>query len=111
MDTHPVVQTFTIAITAATSDAKRVTGGVIVGLLMPAAFTGTTITFTASDTFGGTYGPVYDSDGNQVSLAVAASRRIGLSGTEADALSPWPFLKIVSGSNEAAERLVKITLR
>lgn len=111
MYVHPVIQTADIANGQTTSQALRVTGGVICGLITPAALTGTAITFTACDTVDGTFVPVYDSDGNQVSVAVAASRALGLSGTEADALAPWPFIKLVSGSAEGAAREIKVVLR
>ena len=111
MYNHPVVVSFAIANGAQESDAKRVTAGFAAGLLMPSAFTGTAITFLACDTMDGTYLDVYDSDGNQVSVAVAASRACGLSGAEADALSPYTYLKIKSGSAEAAARTVKLQLR
>lgn len=102
----PTSVTATIANGATTSDVVHLRDHAMVGLIMPAAFTGTTITFTASDSPTGTFVPVYDSDGNQISVAVAVSRALGLSGAEADALAPFQFVKLVSGSTEGAERLV-----
>ena len=108
---HPIVQTADIASGQTTSQALQVAQGIVTGLIMPAAFTGTTITFTACDTKDGTFVAVYDSDGNQVSLAVAASRAVGLSGAEADALAPFSYIKLVSGSSEGAAREVKVVCR
>ena len=87
-----------------TSEAVRMDNYVLAGIITPAALTGTAFTFTVSNTFAGTYVPVYDSNGNQVSVAAAVSRALGLSGAEADALAPWPFVKVVSGSAEGADR-------
>lgn len=96
----------TIANGGTTSEAVQLREYVMVGLLLPATLTSTAITFTASNLEGGTYVDVYDSDGNQVSLIVAASRAIGLSGAEADALAPFEWIKVVCGSAEGAERTI-----
>jgi hypothetical protein len=104
----PVSQSANIASGGTTSQALRVGGKFIVGLITPAALTGTTITFTGCDTATGTFVPIYDSDGTAVSVAVAASRGYGLSGAEADALAPFPYIKLVSGSAEGAARVVKL---
>lgn len=93
------------------SQAIRVTSGAVLGIITPAALTGAAITFLACEDANGTFVPVYDSDGNAVSLAVAASRAVGLSGAEADAIAPWPYLKLVSGSAEAADREIVVVLR
>jgi len=108
MDKHPVTQTADIASGGTTSQALRLGGKMIVGLIMPAAFTGATITFTVCDTATGTFVALYDSDGTQVSVAVAASRALGLSGAEADAIAPFPYVKLVSGSAEGAARAVLV---
>lgn len=105
------IRTATIANGGTTSGEIPLRGRMVVGFRIPAAFTGTTITFTGSEVSGGTFSSIYDSDGNQVSAAVAASRFIGLSGAEADAVSAAPFIKLVSGSAEAAERLIEVVLK
>lgn len=111
MYNHPRVQDAAIANGGTTSQALLVAGGVITGIITPSALTSTAITFTACDTATGTFVPVYDSDGNQVSLAVAVSRAIGLSGSEADALAPWPFIKLVCGSAEGGARTITVVVR
>ncbi len=91
-----------------TSPALHLRDYVLVGIIVPAGLTSVTMTFTASDLIGGSYVPVYDSDGNQVSLVTAPSRAIGLSAAEADALAPFQFVKLVFGSAEGAERTIKV---
>lgn len=108
---HPRSQNALIASGGTKSQALLVAGGVVLGIILPDAITGTTLTFEACDTADGTFVPVYDSDGNQVSLAIAADRAIGLSGAEADALTPFPYIKLVSGSAEGADRTIKVVVR
>ena len=94
-----------------TSAAIPVHGYAQFGLIMPAALTSTAITFTACQSATGTFMPVYDSDGTAVSVAVAASRALGLAGSEADALAPWPFIKLVCGSAEGAARTIQLCMK
>ena len=108
---RPTVHTALVASGGTTSQALQVAQGTIAGLITPGTLTSTAITFTACDTVDGTFVAVYDSDGNQVSVAVAASRACGLSGEEADALAPWPYIKVVCGSAEGADRSIKVIVR
>jgi len=110
MNLREGIRTATIALGETTSNAIPLRGRMVLGLRIPATIEGTAITFTASEEFAGTYADVYDSNGNQVSVAVAASRFIGLSGSEADAVSAAPFLKVklVSGSAEGAARVILV---
>ena len=99
---------------AATSGAVNCREILPCAIQLPAAFTGTTVTFTGSTLDEGnsgnpftTYGAIYNSAG-QISYAVAANRVV--------ALNPADFagvrsLKIVSGSNEGADRLIAILYR
>lgn len=107
----PRSYTVTIAASGTTSDVIPVGDYVIAGVVTPAALTSTAITFTACGTKDGTFMPVYDSDGNQVSLTVAASRAVGLSSAEADAMAPWQWVKLVCGSTEAAARTITLALK
>lgn len=107
----PMTKTVTIASGATDSEAIRVDNYVVAGLLMPAAFTGTAITFLASDKKDGTFRAVYDSDGVQVSAAVAISQAVGLSSGEADAMAPWAYIKLVSNAAEAADREIGVALK
>ena len=104
----PTALTVTIPNAGTKSGVIHIRDYVLVGIITPAALTSVTITFEASDTPTGTFVAVFDSDGNQVSLVVAASQAIGLSAAEADALGPWEFVKVVTGAAEAAERTLKL---
>jgi hypothetical protein len=80
----------------------------ICGLIIPASFTGTTIKFQTSDDLAGTYQSLTNTDGTDFTVQVAAGknniiRPINLAG--------WRFVKVVSGSAEAADRIVKIMAR
>lgn len=90
----------TIANGATTSDAFEASSCVAFGLQMPAAFTGTTLTFTVSADKGTTYQALYDEFNVAVSMTVAASRSYDLPAT----LASWTHFKIVSGSSEGAAR-------
>lgn len=75
-----------------------------VGLSIPAAFTGTTLTFKSSYS-GNSHVPVHDSSGSAISVTVGPSRRV--------VLNPANFygirhLQIVSGSAESADRVITI---
>lgn len=107
----PRTITLTVANGQTTSGVIDLTVYVLAGIILPAALTSTAITLTVCDTRGGTYQPLYDSDGNQVSLAVAASRAVGLSGAEADALAAFPYAKLVCGSAEGGDRTIVAVLK
>ena len=103
----PQVVTFTIANGETTSDAKDMGGCTAAALVMPAAFTGTAITFSvAAD--GGAYQTLYDEFGTAKTITVAASRTIILTPAEF-----WwvRWMKLVSGSTEVAARTIKIICR
>jgi type IV secretory pathway TrbF-like protein len=96
----------TIASGAATSGAfewKGTTLGLILGTI-----TGATFTFTASDTETGTYVAVVDDAGNAISITATDDSAVGITGTDLAALQPFRWLKIVSASNEAAERTIVV---
>lgn len=96
--------TATIANGQTTSGAIDARGLSQIGLVMPSAFTGTTISFNVSAD-GATYQALYDATNTLVSVTVAASRSYALPST----LLAWPYFKIVSGSAEAAARTLTIT--
>jgi hypothetical protein len=70
------------------------------GLQMPAAFTGTTVSFQVSADDGTTYQALYDTTNTLVSMTVAASRSYDLPAE----LAAWDHFKIVSGLAEGAAR-------
>ncbi len=100
-------QTLTIAIS--TTASTRVDGWrfAIFGLVMPAAFTGTAITFqvSADDAI---YQDLYDATGTiKISQAVVASRSYDLPSE----LASWPFWKVVSGTTEVAARSLVVVCK
>lgn len=86
-----------------------------VALLMPASWTAATITFLAAfddEEDGGTFRPVYDADGTELAVTVAASRHVVLA---PDALRSARWLKLRSGTsgspvNQGADRVIGVAL-
>lgn len=98
-----------IANAAQESSAIQTNGLSLCGILMPAAFTGTALTFEACDTVGGTYLPVYAAAGASVlSYTVAASRYIVIDPRDFQGVQ---FLKIKSGSAEGGARTLICSLK
>lgn len=78
----------------------------MVGAVMPASFEGATLTFQVSAD-GTTYVELDDnSSGSAISATVAASKAVTLPAE----LAPWPFFKIVSGTQVAADRTIQLCL-
>lgn len=105
MSYRRTIDTATIPNAGTTSDAKTVpTGKTLVGMEMPSAMTGTAITFQASVDGGTTWVDVYNgSSAYSITLAVSKYH----------ALDPAVFyglglIRLVSGSTEAAERLIRL---
>lgn len=98
----------TIASSATTSGEIDLSGTTLCGIYIPAAFTGTSISFQAASESGGTFVAVKDGAGNSVSKTVAASQFIKIDPTDFVGVR---FLKIVSGSTEAAERTLVLAAR
>ncbi len=96
----------TIANNGTTSDAVQSVGYAAFGLVMPAAFTGTTISFLVSAD-GVTYQALYDRYNVLVSMTVAVSRSYDLPVE----LAGWHSFKIVSGSSEGAARTLGMTCK
>jgi hypothetical protein len=82
-------------------------GTTLCGIHLPSAFTGTSVTFQAAPTAGGTFQTVQRS-GADFSLPVAAARYIGLNPSD---FAGVQFLKIISGSAEAAARTLTLAVR
>jgi hypothetical protein len=100
-------QNVTIANGAQLSSEINTGGMALVGLYLPAALTGTAITFQASSTSGGTYLDVYNSAG-QVSYTVAPSRYIAIDPKDFQGMI---YLKLKSGSAEGAARTITVSLK
>lgn len=98
--------TWTIANNATVSDGLDMGVGELVGIIMPAAFTGASITFQVSQD-DSTYQALYDSSNSQVSITVSASRTYSLKQDVRANLSKWRYVKIVSASAEGAARSIQ----
>lgn len=90
-------------LTGTTSPAIPFSGYAMLGLLCPAGISSTAVTFTACKTKDGTFVAVTDSDGNAPKMTVAASKAVALEGTEADAVAPWAYIKLVFNASETAK--------
>lgn len=80
-----------------------------VGIYLPSAFTGATISFTASDTLAGTYLVVKSTtSGTTLSYTVTQNTYVAL---DPVAFYGINYLKIVSASSEAGTRSLKLALK
>lgn len=93
----------TIASGGTTSTSVDARGFSTFGIVMPAQFTGTAISFEVSDD-NATFQALYDASNALVTVTVTASR----SYASPTALDVWPYWKIVSNGAEAADRTIKI---
>lgn len=106
------VVTFSIAQSASLSSAVDMRACTMARIIMPAAMTGTALTFQHSED-GVTYTNLYDAFGSEVTITSAASRTIILSPGDWWILR---FLKVRSGTSgtpttEAAARTIKVICR
>lgn len=104
----PIVKTATIAISTTTSAAVYLGSSVVLGIEMPAAFTGTTLTLHGASASGGTYAVLRDSAGTALTLTTAAGYRHYL---DPIITAGWNYIKVVSGSSETAERVITLLVR
>jgi hypothetical protein len=90
------------------SSAIECKGQALVGIQLPAAFTGTTLTFEASID-GVTYQPVYNTtSGTALSYTVAQGHYVAINPQDFLGVN---YLKIVSGGTEAALRNFTVALK
>lgn len=101
------VTTLTIANGQTVSSAMGTRGYTMFGVMLPAAFTGTAISYQVCDTLGGSYQAVYNSAGSLISITVAQGRSYMIP----DDIKAWPFFKIVSNASEGAARSLKVVAR
>jgi hypothetical protein len=106
----PSVQTAVIANGGTTSQALRMMG-VIAGIMTPATLTSTSMSFLGGNSRDGAFNTIYDSNNNAISADVAGSRSVAMSGSEADAIAAFPFIKLVMGSTEGGEREIAVISR
>ena len=100
-DSQLVHTVATIASSGTTSGTIALAGTSPVGVYLPAAFTGTTLTFTACSTAAGTFVAILDDAGGTLTRTVAQGRFLPL---DPALFAGVAFLKIVSGSAEGAAR-------
>lgn len=100
-------QTVTIPINQTDSDYVQLARNTIVGIRMPSAFTGTSITILESDSSGGVYSPINPS-GNGATYTVTAGQTIGIPANNAACAL---FAKVRSSSAEASAREIVIITR
>ncbi|WP_020469718.1 hypothetical protein [Zavarzinella formosa] len=93
--------TVTIASSGTASGEADLGGTTLVGVMLPAALTGTTLTFTAAAIAGGTSNPVTGSNGSALSFTVAANKYLAIDPALFHGIQ---FIKAVSGSAEGASR-------
>lgn len=104
---EPALATATIASGGTVSSAIDIREYAIFGMVIPAAFTGIAITFQVCATSGGTFQGLYNTSGNAVSVTVAQGRSYDVP-TE---VASWPYVKLVSGSAEAADRTLTLVMK
>lgn len=100
--------TTTIANAGTKSAAINMGGLGLVGIVIPAAFTGTALTFEVCDTADGTFAPLYNSSNTLVSMTIAQGRSYAV---DPALFQGYAFIKFVSGSAESAARTITYTLR
>src|SRR6266571_1443782 len=109
---HAVDFSVTIANGVALSNIVDVGTIEFIGFFMPAAWTAANLTFRVSQD-GVTFFDLFDSAGVEVSVAASASKGIGVIGTPLQALSPWRYIIVRSGTtgtpvNQAGARTILI---
>ena len=108
-------RSITIAAGASQSDAFDTEGTILAGIVMPSAWTAADLTLLASTHQSGTFVPVFDDEGIEVQLTVAASRAIGVS-CAAMKLAPFRYMRVRSGTSatpvtQAAERVLQLIFK
>jgi hypothetical protein len=92
------------------SNALDLHEGRLSGVNMPAAFTGTTIKIKASTDGGTTFNTVTKPDGTDITLTVAANKFVAFTDDIKAALRGVRRIQLVSGSAEAADRVVTVVV-
>ena len=88
------------------------TGHRLVAMRMPAAFTGTAITFLARENeTGSSFVAVVDQAGAAVSITVAVDQYIVFDQDTAAQLEGLRFIELVSGSTETGEREIVLVTK
>lgn len=84
--------------------------GGLVGIVMPATFTGASITFqvSADDT---TYQALNNASNSAISLTVTQAKSYGFTADIRSALVGWRWIKIVSASSEGGNRSIGLIVK
>lgn len=106
--TTAVPKTATWTGAGTTSDALYLGDSTVLGIEMPGTFSGTTLAIHGCSTSGGTFAALQDKDAAAWSATVAANKRIYV---DPLVTAGWPWIKLVSGSSEAAARTVALLCR
>lgn len=99
--------TVVIAIGETVSTAADLLGVTPIGIITPAALTGTALTIKLSKD-NVTFYDFYNTSGSQVSITASTSQWIGL---VAGDFAGARYMKLVSGSAEGAERSIQLVVR
>lgn len=102
-------QTLTVANGGTTTEAFKFWDSMAVGFITPTLLTSLEVAFTVCDTVDGTFRTLYDSAGNVPTITVTTATAYAITGSEADALAPWAYFKMVFSAVEAAERSIVVT--
>ncbi|MBY0355714.1 MAG: hypothetical protein K2Q12_08315 [Rickettsiales bacterium] len=106
---QPIIYTTDISIANGQTISGNINlaGTTLCGIHMPAAFTGTSVTFQTAPTLDGTY-QVIQKNGVDLSYVVTASRYIVIDPAD---FTGTQFLRIVSSGAEAAARTLSLAVR
>lgn len=97
----------TIANAATVSASINLMGATLCGIYLPAAFTGTSLSFQAAATLEGTYQTI-QRNGGDYTLTVAQGKYVVL---DPAVFAGVQFMKVVSGSSEGALRTLNLAVR
>lgn len=100
----------TIAASGTTSGEVDLQGNALIGIIMPAAFTGANLKFQRADSSGGTFSAIYDDAGTELSIPCGTSRYIALNNKYL-CFAGAQFVKVVSDSAEASARALQLVTR
>jgi hypothetical protein len=92
------VQTVTVAVSSSLSGAIPISGFKLAAIEMSTAWTTANITFLAASSSGATFYPLYDDQGNEVTVVSPANSRIVALDTVAVPIAAVPWLKVRSGT-------------
>ena len=80
----------------------------IVGIEIPATFTGVALTFQTASNPAGPFQPLTKTDGTNYSIVVAQGKNVIIPPTD---LAGWRIVKLVSGAAEGATRVINLMVR